>query len=136
MTSSAPSATAGAPQGDETYALRARVLLDVRAAGAPHPVAGLWTRIGDLEGLRAFAGQNRALGYTGMMAIHPSHIPVINEVFAPTDAELARAKRLIAALEEGRAQGAGAVAFEGEMVDEAMETTARALLAREAAAPK
>ncbi|MHC5257741.1 HpcH/HpaI aldolase/citrate lyase family protein [Streptomyces sp. UC4497] len=118
------------PAGHETHALRARVLLDVRAAGAPHPVAGLWTRIGDLDGLRAFAEQNRALGYTGMMAIHPSHVPVINEVFAPSPDELDRAARLIAAMEKAQADSVGAVTFEGEMVDEAMAATARALLAR------
>ncbi|MGD6756014.1 HpcH/HpaI aldolase/citrate lyase family protein [Streptomyces sp. BH105] len=118
------------PEGHETHALRARVLLDVRAAGTRHPVAGLWTRTGDLDGLRAFAEQNRALGYTGMMAIHPSHVPVIHEVFAPHPDELARATRLVAAVEAAQARGVGAVAFEGEMVDEAMAATARALLAR------
>jgi citrate lyase subunit beta / citryl-CoA lyase len=118
------------PEGTETHALRARVLLDARAAGTPHPVAGLWTRIGDLDGLRAFAEQNRSLGYAGMMAIHPSHVPVINDVFAPSPAELARAARLIAVVEEAQASGAGAVTFDGEMVDEAMAATARALLER------
>lgn len=116
------------PEGHETYALRARVLLDVRAAATPHPVAGLWTRIGDLDGLRAFAEQNRSLGYTGMLAIHPCHVPVINDVFAPSPGELARAARLIATLEEAQARGVGAVTFDGEMVDEAMAATARGLL--------
>lgn len=123
------------PEGNETHALRSRVLLDVRAAGAPHPVAGLWTRVHDLDGLRAFAEQNRALGYTGMMAIHPSHVPVLNEVFSPSPAELARAVRLIAALEEAQARGEGSVAFEGEMVDEVMATTARAVLRAESRRP-
>ncbi|MET8327847.1 CoA ester lyase [Streptomyces sp. NPDC005181] len=118
------------PQGTETHALRARVLLDVRAAGTPHPVAGLWTRIGDLDGLRSFAEQNRSLGYAGMMAIHPSHIAVINDVFSRDPAELARAARLIAAVEEAQKRGAGAVTFEGEMVDEAMAATARLVLER------
>lgn len=116
------------PQGEETHALRARVLLDVRAAGTPHPVAGLWTRVGDLDGLRRFAEQNRAIGYTGMMAIHPSHVPVINAVFSPGTDELARAARLIAAVEDGQRRGAGAVTFEGEMADEAMAATARLML--------
>ncbi|MEV4107464.1 aldolase/citrate lyase family protein [Nonomuraea sp. NPDC049695] len=115
---------------ESTLGLRSRVLLDVRAAGTPNPVAGLWTGIGDLDGLRAFAEQNRSLGYEGMMAIHPSHIPVINEAFSPTADELARYARLIAAVEAAQAGGAGAVTFEGEMVDEAMAATARALLAR------
>ncbi|WP_433518816.1 HpcH/HpaI aldolase/citrate lyase family protein [Nonomuraea sp. CA-143628] len=113
------------PEGTETLALRARVLLDVRAAGAPCPVAGLWTNIADLDGLRAFAEQNRSLGYEGMMAIHPSHVPVINEVFSPTPEELARYARMIAAMEEAQGHGAGAITFEGEMVDEAMATRAR-----------
>ncbi|MGY5079541.1 HpcH/HpaI aldolase/citrate lyase family protein [Streptomyces nigrescens] len=118
------------PEGTETLALRSRVLLDVRAAGSLHPVAGLWTRIADLAGLRSFAEQNRSLGYEGMMAIHPSHISVINEVFSPGADELARCARLIAAVEEAQANGAGAVSFEGEMVDEAMAATARLMLER------
>jgi citrate lyase subunit beta/citryl-CoA lyase len=116
------------PEGSETLALRSRVLLDVRASGAAHPVTGLWTRIHDLDGLRRFAEQNRSLGYTGMMAIHPSHVPVINEVFSPGAAELDRCTRLIAALRAAQAEGAGAVAFEGQMVDEAMAATAQQLL--------
>ncbi|TXS48913.1 CoA ester lyase [Streptomyces sp. uw30] len=117
-------------EGTETQALRSRVLLDVRAAGAPHPVAGLWTRIGDLDGLRAFATGSRALGYTGMLAIHPSHVPVINEAFSATADEFARARRLLDAFDQARRDGVGALDFEGDMVDEAMVTTARQLLER------
>ncbi|WP_127940363.1 HpcH/HpaI aldolase/citrate lyase family protein [Nonomuraea polychroma] len=118
------------PAGTETLGLRSRVLLDVRAAGTPNPVAGLWTRVADLGGLRAFAEQNRALGYEGMMAIHPSHVPAINEVFSPGPEELDRCARLVAAVETAQASGSGAVRFEGEMVDEAMAATARLLLER------
>ncbi|MGW1786288.1 HpcH/HpaI aldolase/citrate lyase family protein [Streptomyces sp. NPDC002143] len=117
-------------EGTETLALRSRVLLDARAAGVPHPVSGLWTRIADLSGLRAFAEQNRSLGYEGMMAIHPSHVPVINEVFSPGPDELTRYARLIEAVESAQRDGTGAVAFEGEMVDEAMAATARLALER------
>jgi len=118
------------PGGAETLALRSRVLLDVRAAGSPHPVTGLWTRLADLDGLRAFAEQNRSLGYEGMMAIHPSHVPVINDVFSPGPEELARCARLIASVEQAQARGQGAVSFEGQMVDEAMAATARLVLER------
>ncbi|MEU9785606.1 hypothetical protein AB0H92_32385 [Streptomyces phaeochromogenes] len=76
-----------------------------RAVGAPHPVAGPRTRIGGLAGLRAFAEQYRGLGYEGMMAIHPSHIPVINEVFSPGPDELARHARLLATAEEAQTNG-------------------------------
>lgn len=117
-------------EGSETRALRSRVLLDARAAAVPCPVAGLWTDLADLDGLRAFAEQNRSLGYEGMMAIHPSHVPVINEVFSPSPEELDRYDRLIAAVDRAQASGAGAITFEGDMVDEAMAARARAALQR------
>jgi citrate lyase subunit beta/citryl-CoA lyase len=113
------------PEGAETLALRSRVLLDARAAGVPCPVAGLWTSVADLDGLRAFAEQNRALGYEGMIAIHPSHVPVINEVFSPAPEELGRYARMVAAMEAAQARGEGAITFEGDMVDEAMAARAR-----------
>ncbi|QSE86076.1 HpcH/HpaI aldolase/citrate lyase family protein [Rhodococcus koreensis] len=123
------------PENTETIELRARVLLDVRAAGSPNPITGLWTRVNDLPGLRAFAEQNRSLGYEGMVAIHPTHIPVINEVFSPTTDELARLQRLLTTVEQAQAAGSGVVAFEGEMVDEAMAETARMVLQRFAPTP-
>ncbi|WP_309237945.1 CoA ester lyase [Streptomyces albidus (ex Kaewkla and Franco 2022)] len=116
------------PEGTETLALRSRVLLDARASGAAHPVAGLWTHIRDLTGLRRFAEENRSLGYAGMVAVHPSHVPVINEVFSPGPDELARCARLIEAVRDAQSRGAGAVTFEGQMVDEAMAATAREVL--------
>lgn len=70
-----------------------------------------------------------------MMAIHPSHVPVINAVFSPGPDELARAARLVAAVEDGQGRGAGAVTFEGEMADEAMAATARLSLEQRAAYP-
>lgn len=118
------------PGGEETHPLRARVLLDARAAGSPHPVAGLWADVTDLAGLRRFAEQNRALGYEGMTVIHPSHVAVVNEVFSPDAEELARCERLVAAVTAAQARGEGAVLFEGRMVDEAMAETARRTLAR------
>ncbi|MEE2040686.1 CoA ester lyase [Nocardiopsis sp. CT-R113] len=117
-------------EGAETLSLRSRALLDARAAGTPNPVTGLWTAIGDLEGLRRFAEQNRDLGYEGMMAIHPSHVPVVNAVFSPTEEELDRDRRLVGRMERAQAAGTGAAVFEGAMVDEAMLASARARLAR------
>ena len=72
------------PEGTETLFLRQKVLIDVRAAGVPNPLSGLWGLVDDLDGLARFAKQTRQLGYEGMMAIHPSHLPVINQAFSPT----------------------------------------------------
>ncbi|HAI99535.1 MAG TPA: CoA ester lyase, partial [Dehalococcoidia bacterium] len=72
------------PEGLETLYLKSKVLIDVRSAGVPYPMSGGWFDIHDLEGLRSLAVQLRQLGYTGMHLIHPSHVPVVNEVFSPT----------------------------------------------------
>jgi citrate lyase subunit beta/citryl-CoA lyase len=90
----------------------------------------MWAEIKDLDGLRAFAAQGRGLGYEGMVAIHPSHVAIINEAFTPSAAELDADAALVAAMEEGAAAGRGAVVFDGNMIDEAMAATARRRLAR------
>ena len=125
------------PEGNETLFLRSKVLIDSRAAGVPYPLTGGWMDIHDLEGLRASARQARQLGYTGMVLIHPSHIPVVNEVFTPTADEVQQWRGLIHAMEKRRSQGGAAVVYDGDMVDIAHEETARAMLvlAKELGAP-
>jgi len=110
--------------GTETLFLRSWVLLNVRAAGVTYPISGLWPLLDDLDGLRAFAEQTRDLGYTGMMAIHPSHVPVINEVFTPSAADIRRWHETVDALAAARAEGAGAVRLGATMVDAAHVRTA------------
>jgi citrate lyase subunit beta / citryl-CoA lyase len=68
------------PEGLETLYLRSRVLLACRAAGV-HALTAMWERIDDLDGLRVFARAGRGLGFRGMIVIHPSHVPVVNDVF-------------------------------------------------------
>jgi citrate lyase subunit beta/citryl-CoA lyase len=108
----------------ETLALRSLILLGARAAGAPWPMGGVWTDLDDLEGLRGFAEQNRALGYDGMVVIHPAHVAIVNEVFGDDPDELAGDAELRRAVEEAVARGEGAVAHRGKMVDLAMARTA------------
>ena len=116
------------PQGMETLFLRSKVLVDSRAAGVPYPVSGGWMDIHDLDGLRAAARQAKGLGYTGMHVIHPSHVPVVNEVFTPSREEVAQWQGLIKAMEQQRKQGGAAVTYQGDMVDIAHEESARAML--------
>jgi len=116
------------PEGMETLFFRSKVLVDVRAAGIPYPMTGGWMDIHDLDGLRKLARQSKQLGYTGMHLIHPSHVPVVNEVFTPTAEEVAHYKGLIEAMEARRSEGGAAVTFGGDMVDIAHEETARAML--------
>ncbi|MGQ4809264.1 Citrate lyase subunit beta [Candidatus Entotheonellaceae bacterium PAL068K] len=117
------------PEGLETLFLKSKVLVDARAAGVPYPLSGGWMDIYNLDGLRALATQLRQLGYTGMHVIHPSHVPVVNQVFTPTRAEIAHWRGLIQAMAERRKAGSAALTYAGDMVDVAHEETARAMLA-------
>lgn len=76
------------------------------------------------------AAEARALGYAGKLCIHPAQVPLANEAFTPSDAEVHRAERLLAAYEQAVAAGRATLAFEGEMVDEVVARRARAVLAQ------
>jgi citrate lyase subunit beta/citryl-CoA lyase len=71
----------------------------------------------------------KQLGYTGMHLIHPSHVPVVNEVFTPSREEIAHWQGLIKAMQQRRQEGSAAVTYAGDMVDVAHEETARTMLA-------
>ncbi len=116
--------------GEETLFLRSKVLVDVRAAGVPNPLSGLWGRVDDLEGLRAFALQSRDLGYEGLMTIHPSQLPIVNAVFSPSAEEIAESRRIIDAMATAEREGRGAIRLDGRLVDAAHVKTARQLLER------
>jgi citrate lyase subunit beta / citryl-CoA lyase len=118
------------PEGHETLFLRSKVLVDARSAGIHNPITGIWGSVEDLDGLRAFAVQSRDLGYEGLMCIHPSHIPVIHEVFTPPATELREAVALLAAASDAAREGIGAFVLDGRLVDAAHVATANALLAR------
>lgn len=114
--------------GAETHYLRSRAVLDARAAGVEYPMVTSWWDIRDLDGLRADAALNRRFGFRGMTVMHPTHVPIVNEAFTPSEAELAHARGLIEAMEAAERAGSAAVVYEGDMVDYAMVATARELL--------
>lgn len=116
-------------EGTETLYMRSRALLAVRAAGLDFPLIGLWQEPGDLDGLRRFAESNRDLGYRGQVLIHPSHVPVVNEVYSPSRQEYEFYAGMIAAFEEAEVQGIAAVTYEGHHIDYAHVKTAREVVA-------
>jgi len=117
-------------EGLETLYLRSRIVVAARAAGLEMIVLGLWQDVHDLDGLRAFARDNAGLGYTGQVLIHPTHAAVVNDEYGLSDERADYYRRLIAAFEDGVRAGHGAVSFEGEHIDLAHATNARALLER------
>jgi citrate lyase subunit beta / citryl-CoA lyase len=114
-------------EGLETLFLRSKVLVDVRAAGVPNPISGLVSSLEGTDDLKTFALQSRALGYEGLMVIHPSQVAVVNEVFSPTAEERQEARDVLAALAAAEAEGLGAVTYRGRMIDRANIETIHAL---------
>jgi citrate lyase subunit beta/citryl-CoA lyase len=82
------------------------------------------------EFLRRSASIARRLGFGGKLCIHPSQVPVINEVFSPTQEEVEWSRRVLEALEEAEARGRAAVAVDRQLVDTAMGPAARRLIER------
>lgn len=116
-------------EGIEQYYLASKLVLDSRAAGAPYPLASLiGTRLDELDALRKMAVRARDFGFAGCVLIHPSHVALANAAFTPTEAEIAYAKGLTAAMAEAEAMGAGAITYQGAMIDYAMLPQANATL--------
>jgi citrate lyase subunit beta / citryl-CoA lyase len=117
------------PEGHEAFFYIAKVLLDARSANIPYPMGGRgWWDIQDLDGLREEAVRTRNFGYSGMLLIHPSHVPIVNEVFTPTADQIKHWRELIAAVEQCEREGRSVVTFNGMMVDTAHVKVARDLL--------
>ncbi len=109
----------GAPrtkEGRESTFARAAVVNAARAAGVS-PIDSVYSDVADMEGLRHAALEAKSLGFDGMGCIHPRQIPVVHEAFAPTQAELEKARRIVAAYEEARARGSGVVSLGSKMID-------------------
>lgn len=106
--------------------LRAMTLFAAHAA-AVAVIETVYPDFKDEAGLAAFAVRARRDGFSGMLAIHPAQIPVINAAFLPTEAERAYAQRVVAAFAE--APDAGAVQLDGKMLDAPHLAAAQRLLA-------
>jgi citrate lyase subunit beta / citryl-CoA lyase len=103
-------------------------LLAARATGKVI-LDGVYNDIKDPEGFEAECVQGRQMGFDGKTLIHPSQVEPCNRVFAPTDAEVDKAERIIAAFEEAEADGRGVVTVDGRMVENLHVEQARHTLA-------
>ncbi|WP_196260748.1 HpcH/HpaI aldolase/citrate lyase family protein [Pelagibacterium limicola] len=107
--------------------VRNLALFAAHAAGVP-AIDTVYTNITDSEGLAAYAARGRRDGFSGMMAIHPSQVPVINAAFTPSPDEIAKARAIVRAFDAD--PGAGVLQIDGQMVDLPHLKAALALLAR------
>jgi len=105
---------------------QAAVVSAARAAGV-QPVDGPWLSLDDTAGLGASIAEARRMGFTGKWAIHPSQVEPAETAFAPSEAEIAKARAILAQLD---GSPDGAQQYDGQMIDEAIAKAARDLLAR------
>ncbi len=114
---------------DQWHAALVNMCTACRAYGL-RAIDGPFGDFNDPEGYVEAAKRVAALGYEGKWAIHPSQIPLANEVMSPPEAEVTRARRILEALEEARKAGKGAASLDGKMIDIASERMARNVIAQ------
>ncbi|HEX8624589.1 MAG TPA: CoA ester lyase [Allosphingosinicella sp.] len=128
-------ATSREPDGRFTppYELARSLCLFGAAAAGVAPIETVYPAFRDLDGLAAYAARARRDGFTGMMAIHPDQVPVINAAFTPSESEVAHARAVVAAFEAN--PGAGALSLDGRMIDRPHLLQAQRTLAAAASGP-
>lgn len=115
--------------GLEILHARSRVVVDSAAAGIRAPFDIVHLDIADDTGLEEQCRFGRSLGFRGKVCIHPRQVETINRIFAPSDTDVAWAKQVVEAYEEGLDDGKGVFALDGSMVDLPVVERARRVLA-------
>ena len=108
--------TSRTPEGTELEWSRRMIVIAARAAGVD-AIDLMFPRVTDDEGLKKDAQFSKDLGFDGKSVIHPNQIPIIHKIFTPTEKEIEKAQRIIAAAEDAKARGLGTVSVDGRMVD-------------------
>jgi citrate lyase subunit beta/citryl-CoA lyase len=109
----------GAPrttEGRETFFARGQLVNAARAARV-QPIDSVFSDVSDMEGLRQVVLESKSLGFDGMGCIHPRQIKVIHEAFAPSEAEINKAKEIVHAFDQAEAEGLGVVSLGSKMID-------------------
>jgi citrate lyase subunit beta / citryl-CoA lyase len=103
-------------EGRESQYARSRVVNAARAAGV-QAIDSVFGDVADMEALRRWGEASRAMGFEGMGCLHPGQIQVIHEAFAPSAAEVEKARKVVTAFEEAQAKGLAVVSLGSKMID-------------------
>lgn len=109
-----------------TYEMARSLCLLAAAAAEVAAIDTVYTDFRDLDGLLRYAQNARRDGFSGMLAIHPAQVDVINAAFVPSRAEIEHAERIVALFDEN--PGAGTIGMDGRMIDRPHLVQARRLL--------
>jgi len=124
-----PEYAVGGAENDQWHFALARIANACRAHGL-RPIDGPFANYGDPDAYRASAIRARALGFEGKWAIHPSQVTIANEIFSPTPAQIAWARRIADRMAAAASDGQGAIGIEGVLIDRAHVKLAEKILAR------
>ena len=103
-------------EGKESFYARSALVNAAKAAGV-QAIDTVFSDVNDMEALRQSVLEAKALGFDGKGCIHPRQIKVVHEAFAPTEEEIEKAKKIVAAFEEAKAKGLGVVSLGSKMID-------------------
>lgn len=105
------------------------ILLAAARANGLAAIDGVHNDITDLAALEFVCAQGRALGFDGKTLIHPTHVAIANQAFAPSAAELEDARKILAAFDSPENQSKGAISLNGRMVERLHADIARRVVA-------
>lgn len=115
---------------EEGVCFGADSVVQARAAGIVHVEGEMTATLDDLELVRRIGERSKRMGASWASAIHPSHIPVINQIYSPSQDEINHARDIVSVVAEATARGEGAVRHKSTMLDYALVRTAMDLLKR------
>ena len=114
-------------EGVELIYARSQLLNAARSAG----IAAIDTVFSDVEDIDGFENEVRLikqLGFDGKSVINPRQIPIVNEIYKPTAAEVIHAEAVVKAIEEAEAKGLGVISLMGKMIDKPIVERAQRIL--------
>ncbi len=103
-------------EGTESFVARSQLVVAAKAAGI-QAIDTVFSDVNDMDGLRQSVIEAKSLGFEGKGCIHPRQIKVVHEAFAPTEAEIEKAEKIVAAFKEAKKKGLGVVSIGSKMID-------------------
>lgn len=116
------------PDEAELAAVRGEMVLASRNAGLEAPIDTVWIELRDAAGYTRSCARGAAMGFGGRLCIHPDQVAAANAAYSPPEAEVARARRIVAAFEAAEAEGSASIQVDGRFVDYPVVERARRVL--------
>jgi len=114
-------------EGNELLVARGVLVLAAKAAKVD-VIDSVFSDVNDEEGFRMETEKAKAMGFTGKSVINPRQIPIVHDVFKPTEEEIQEAIKITQVIEEAKKKGSGVISLNGKMVDKPIVEKAERVL--------